>query len=250
VSANAKDPGVEMHERSSLNFFGTSVFGIAIVRVRVRPVSIIANKLDLLHTNTPGSNWLVLSPSPSGEAREDEGNEQDAASGSQGDDCNEQVLLLSLEVIERLGIRGGGGVTIARSRGPDIRSLDTLGGEKLRTVRIDGADGIVTLRANTIDIEVRDDIPSASRLLGNTQVTVTVLLDESGAIAQPTSNERGVKKGSGRIGLISDDDNGVLQGAVPRTGEPFDSTSGPSVAVMTRLRKLDADWTWPIRRML
>lgn len=194
-----------------LKAFGTSVLGIAVVRVRVRPVSVIANKFDLLPLNTSGTNWLVLSSSPSGEAREDERNEQDAASRSQGDDRNEQVLLLSLEVVERLGIwGGGGGVTIVRNRTPDVRCLDALGGEKFRTIGIDGTDGIITLRVNTIDIEVRDDIPGASRLLSDTQVTVTVLLDKCGTVAQPASNERGVKEGSGGIGLVSDDDNGVL----------------------------------------
>jgi len=91
-----------------LGTFGISVFGIAIVGVRVRPVSIEAGKPDLLPVNTPATNWLVLSSSPSSEAREDEGDEQDTASRSQRDNRDEQVLFLSLEALERLAICGSG----------------------------------------------------------------------------------------------------------------------------------------------
>jgi len=79
-------------------------------------------------------------------------------------------------------------------------------------------------------------------------VTITVLLDEGSAVTQPTGDERGIKEGSGGIGLVSDDDNGVLQGAVPWTSEPFDGTSGPFVAVMARLGELTTDWRWTVRR--
>jgi len=113
----------------------------------------------------------------------------------------------------------------------------------LGTIGIDRANSVVTLRVNTVDEEVRDDVLCASRLLRETQVAVTVLLDEGGTVTQPTGDERGVKEGGGGISLVSDYDDGVLQGAVPWTGEPFDSTSGPSVAIMTRLRELTADWT-------
>ena len=74
-------------------------------------------------------------------------------------------------------------------------------------------------------------------------MTETVLLNEGGAITQQTSDERGAKEGSGGVSLVPDDDDRILQGAVPWTGESFDSTSGPSVAVMGTLRELDADWT-------
>ena len=192
--------------------------------------------------STPGTNRLVLSSSPSPEAREDERNEQDTASCGQGDNRNEQVLLLSLEIVELLGIWGSGGiVTIVRNRTPDVRSLDTLGREELWTISIDSTNGVVTLRVDTVDKEVGDDILGASRFLRETQVTVTVLFDEGGAVTQPTSDKRGVKEGSGGISLVSDDDDGVLQCAVPRTGEPFHSASGPSVAVVSRLRELAAD---------
>ena len=86
---------------------------IAIVRVGVRPVGIKANKLDLLSMGTPGTNWLVVPSSLPLEAREDERNEQDAASRSQGDDRDEQVLLLSLEAVE-VRIWSSGGVAAAR----------------------------------------------------------------------------------------------------------------------------------------
>ena len=113
----------------------------------------------------------------------------------------------------------------------------------MRTIGVDSTLGIVTLRVNAVDKEVGDNGLGASRLLGQTQMTVTVLLDEDGALAQPASNESGILEGSGGIGLVSDDNDGVLQGAVPWTGVPFHSTSGPSVAEMARLRELDADWT-------
>jgi len=74
-------------------------------------------------------------------------------------------------------------------------------------------------------------------------VTITILLNEGGAIAQPASDGGGVKEGSGGVGLISDDDDGILQGVIPRTGEPFDSASRPSVAEVAGLGKLDADCT-------
>ena len=193
--------------------------------------------------SAPGTNRLVPSSSPSPEAREDERYEQDTTGCGQGDNRNEQILLLSLEIVELLGIWGGGGiVAIARNCIPDVRSQDTLGREELWTISIDSANGVVTLRVDTVDKEVRDDVLGTSRFLRETQVTVTVLLDEGGAVTQPTSDERGVKEGSGGISLVSDDDDGVLQCAVPRTGEPFHSASGPSVAVVSRLRELATDW--------
>jgi len=237
ANLNDLDLGVEV----VLEAFDISVLGIAIVRIRVRPVSFIANKLDLLSMSAPGTDWLVPPSSLSSEAREDEGYEQDTASCSQGDNRDKQVLLLSLEVVELLGIWGCGGVAIARNRTPDVRSLNTLRGEKFRTIRIDSTDSIVTLRANTVYKEVGNDVLGASRLLGDTQVTVTILFHERSAVAQPASDERGVKEGGCWIGLISDDDDGVLQGAVPWTGEPFDSTSGPSVTIVAGLRELDTD---------
>ena len=128
--------------------------------------------------DTPGTDWHVLSSSPSPEAREDKRNKQDTASRGQGDNRNEQILLLSLEVVKLLGTCRGGGVIRVQNRAPDIRSLDALRGEEFRTVGIDSADGIVTCRANTVDKEVRDDVLGASRLLCETQVTVTVLFNE------------------------------------------------------------------------
>ena len=93
---------------------------------------------------TPGPNWPVLSSSPSPEAREDESNKQDNTSRGQGNNRNEQILLLSLEVVKLLGIWHGGGVTIVRNRIPDVRGPDTLRGEELWTVGIDSANGVVT----------------------------------------------------------------------------------------------------------
>jgi len=81
-------------------------------------------------------------------------------------------------------------------------------------------------------------------------VTVTILLDKGGAVTHPASDKGGIKEGSSGIGLISDYDYGVLQCAIPRTGEPFDSASGPPVAEMARLGKLDADWTQMVRGIL
>jgi hypothetical protein len=213
---------------------------LGIVRVGVGLVTIISNPLYLLPCSTPGTNLLVSSPSPSHDTRDDERSEQHAASRSQGDNRNEQILLLSLEILERSRIRGGGVIPV-RNRTLDIRSLDTLGWEKLRPISIDLAFGIVTLRANPVDEEVGDNVLSAGRLLCEAQVTVTVLLDERGAFIQPASDERGVSEGSGGVGLVSDNDDGVLQRAVPWTGEPFDGTSGPSVAIVGRLRELAAD---------
>lgn len=83
----------------------------------------------------------------------------------------------------------------------------------------------------------------AIRGLGETDVAETVLLDKSGVVTQPTSDERGVKEGGGWVSLVPDDDDGVLQGAVPWTSEPFDSTSEPSVTGMYRLRELITDYT-------
>ena len=162
--------------------FVTSVLGIVIVRVRVRPVSAIADEFGFLSMSIPGTNRPVLSSSPSPEARENESKKQDTASRGQGNNRNEQILLLSLEVIKLLGIWRGGGVTVCRNRIFDVRSLDTLRGEEFRAIGIDSADGVVTCRANTVDKEVRDDVLGASRLLCETQVTVTVLFDEGGAV--------------------------------------------------------------------
>jgi len=72
-------------------------------------------------------------------------------------------------------------------------------------------------------------------------MTVTVLFDEGSAVTQPPCDERGINERSGGISLVSDDDDGVLQGAVPRTSEPFDSASGPFVAVMAGLGELATD---------
>ena len=220
------------------------MLGTTIVRVRIKPVSIIADEFDLLPMSAPGTNWLVPSSLPSPETRKYETNEQDTTSGGKGNDHDEQTLLLSFKVVKFLGIWGGGsGITIVRTRILDVRSPDTPRGEEFRTVGIDGTDGIVTLWVNTVDKEVRDDFLGARRLLRQTQVTVTILLDERGAVTQPAGDDGGVSEGSGRIGLIADDDDRVLQNAVPWAGEPFDSTNGPSVAVMSGLRELTADWT-------
>lgn len=81
----------------------------------------------------------------------------------------------------------------------------------------------------------------ASRLLGDAQVAVTILLDQGGTITQPASNGRGIEEGGSGVGLVSDDNDWVLQGAVPRTGKPFDSTDGPFVAKVARLGELDTD---------
>ena len=126
---------------------------IVIIRVGVGPVGAIANEPRLWRL--PGTDWLVTSPPPSTDASEDERNEQDTASRSQSDDPDEQIPLLSLEIVKRLGACGG--VVAVRNRAPDIRSRDTLGGEKLWTIGIDGADGIITLRANAVDEEVLDN---------------------------------------------------------------------------------------------
>lgn len=72
-------------------------------------------------------------------------------------------------------------------------------------------------------------------------MTETVLLDEGGAIAQETGDGRSVEEGSSGVSLVSDDDDGVLQFVVPWAGEPFNSTSGPFVAIMGRLGELTAD---------
>ena len=45
---------------------------LGIIGVRIRPISIIAEEFDLLSMNTPTTNRLVPSSSPSSEAREDE----------------------------------------------------------------------------------------------------------------------------------------------------------------------------------
>lgn len=87
-----------------LEAIDTSVLGIAIVRVRVRRPVIIANEIDLLTISTPGTNRLVLPSSPSTDAREDERNEQHTTGRGQGYNRDEQILLLSLEIIETLGI--------------------------------------------------------------------------------------------------------------------------------------------------
>jgi len=190
--------------------------------------------------NTLGTNWLIVSSSLSGKAREDERDKQDATSRSQGDNRNEQILLLSLEVVELLAIRIRGVRVIAvRNRKPNVRSLDTLGGEELWTIRIDFANGVVALGVDTVNEEVGDDVQGASRLLGNTQMAVTVLLDEGSTVTQIASNHRGIGEGSGRISLVSNDDDRVLQFAVPWASEPFDSTNRPSVAVVARLGELD-----------
>ena len=167
-----------------------SVLVTTIVRARVRLISVVANKLDLLSAGSSGTNRLVFSSSPPSEAREDERAEQDTASHTQDDNRNEKILLLSLEVVELLlGIRGGG-VTVSQSRAPDVRCLDTLGREKFGTIGIDNTDRVVTCGANTVDEGVRDDVVGVIRGLGETDVTKIVLLDGGGAVTQPTSDER------------------------------------------------------------
>jgi len=131
-----------------------SVFDIVIIRVGVGPVSVIANEAGLWCI--PASDWLVTSSPLSSDAGEDERNEQNAASGSQGDDDNKQILLLRLEMVELLGVCGG--AVAVRNCAPDIRSSNALGWEQLRTISIDGTDGIIALRANTVDEEVLDDL--------------------------------------------------------------------------------------------
>ena len=210
------------------------------IPIRVSSVAIIANPLDLLPTSTPAAQRLVPSSSPPHDTSDDERDQQDTTSRSQSNDHNEQILLLSLEVCEGLGIRGCG-VTPVRERIPDIRSPDTLGREERWTVGINRTDGIVALRGNTVHKEVRDDVLGTGGFLGETRMTEAVLLDEDSTVAQIPSNDGGVSEGSGRVSLVSDDDDRVLQLAVPGTGESFDSTSGPSVAVVGGLRELTAN---------
>lgn len=207
------------------------------IAIRVRTVSVVINKLDLLPTSTPAPQWSVLSSSPSDHTSDDERNEQGAARRSQGDDRNEQVLLLGLEVCEAICV----GVASVREGVPDVRSLDTGSGEERRTVGIDRTLGIIALRSDAVDEEVGDDVLGASGLLGETRMTKAVLFDEDGAIAQISSNHKGVLEGSCRVSLVSDDDDWVFQRVVPRAGEPFDSTRGPSVAVMGGLGELNAN---------
>jgi len=64
---------------------------------------------------------------------------------------------------EVVGIRGGGYHCWKSHSQHPIRSLDTLGEEKYQTIRIDGADSIVTLRAGRVDKAVRGDVLDASR---------------------------------------------------------------------------------------
>ena len=70
------------------------------IAIRVRPVRVVANKLDLLPTSTPATKWFVPSSSLSHDTSDDERNEQGTASCGQGDDRNEQILLLTLEFFE------------------------------------------------------------------------------------------------------------------------------------------------------
>ena len=198
---------IEGQKYMEVRGFSTSVLGIAIVRVRIRLITIIADKPGIWPLGTPGTNWLV--PPPSGKAGEDEVNEQDATSRSQRYNCNKQILFLGLEVAEIPRVYQGG-VAAARNCTPDVRSPDALGGEERRAIRIDFTDSIVTRRMNTVDKEVRDDVQGASRLLGDTRVTVAVLLDESCAVTQKAGDAGGVKEGSGWVSLVSDDDDGVL----------------------------------------
>ena len=110
------------------------------------------------------------------------------------------------------------------------------------TVRINFTYGVVPFRANTVDKEVRDDVLGASGLLGQTQVSEAVLLDEGSAVTQIASDDGGVREGGGGICLVSDDDDGVLQGVIPWTGEPLHGTRAPSMAIMGGLRELTTDW--------
>ena len=137
-----------------------------------------------------------------------------------------------------LGIRTVG-IAVAQNRVPDAQGL--VRREEFRAISIDGADRIVACRANSVDKKVEDDLLSASRLLRETDVTKSILLDKRGVVTEPTSDQKSVGERSGRIRPVSDDNDRVLQRTVPWTGESFDSTNGPSVAEMTGLRELNAD---------
>lgn len=82
-------------ENPNISVLGTT----RVVRVRVWFVAIVANKLDLLGMSATAIERLVPSSTSSVNAGDNEGNEQDAASRGQGDNRNEQGLLLSLEVL-------------------------------------------------------------------------------------------------------------------------------------------------------
>jgi hypothetical protein len=76
MKTNTNDLEAELHGGSSSKCPApkASVLGIAIVRIKVRPIGIIADEFGFLPMNTPGTDWPILSPSPSPEARENEGN--------------------------------------------------------------------------------------------------------------------------------------------------------------------------------
>lgn len=208
---------------------------------RVRRVVIITNKLDLLPTSTPRAKRLILPPSPLDNTGDDERNEQDAASRGQGDDRDQQILLLSLEVRQlllRIRVRV---VAPVRDRVPDIRSRDALNGEERWVSGVNRTHRIVALGKDPVDEEVRDDVLGAGGLLGETGMTKAVLLDEDSAVVQVFSDDEGVSEGGRRISLVPDDDDRVFQRVVPWTGEPLNSTSGPSVAVMGGLWELAAN---------
>lgn len=152
------------------------------------------------------------------------------------------------ELRDLLRLRGCA-VPPVRESIPDVRSCDAaLNGEERWTVGVDRADGSVALRMDAVDEEIGHDVLGASGFLSETRVAKAVLFDEGSAVAQVSSNDGGVKERGGRISLVSDDDDRVLQRVVPWTGEPLDSTSGPSVTVMRRLRELTANCTKSIRK--
>ena len=94
---------------------------------------------------------------------------------------------------------------------------------------------------DAVDEEICKDILCTGGLLGKTQMTKAILFNKGSAVAQIASNNGGISEGGGRIGLIPNDDDRVLQRVVPWTGEPLDGTSCPSVAIMRGLGELAAN---------
>ena len=115
---------------------------------------------------------------------------------------------MSHEVSELLGACAG--VSPIRNCIPDIRSPDALRGEERWTIGVNRALGIVALRMDTVDEEVRDDVLGACGLLGKTGMAKAVLFHEGSTVTQVPSNDGSVSEGSGGISLVSDDDDRVL----------------------------------------
>lgn len=175
--------------------------------IRVKSVNIIGNKLDLLSTSSHATKRLVPHSSPCGDISGDESNEKDAASHSQGKDRNSQILLLSHEICELLGIRTAPPV---REGIPDIRGRDAPSGEERCIIGINRTLGGVARRKGAHDKEVRDDVLGATRLLGETRMSKAILLDEPSAGTQVSSDDGGVLERSGGVSLVSDHDDRVF----------------------------------------